>query len=69
MRKTTKKVKSKPLDKKVLTFFLIAFPTLMIIVVGIFVRNAWPFQILLALYQFIVLKPFLDDYYGGLASH
>jgi len=53
----------KRLDKKVLTFFLIAFPTLMIIALGMFYEDAWWVQILLAVYQFILLKQFLDNYY------
>jgi len=60
-------VKGKPtekrLDKKVLTFFLIAFPTIMIIALGMFYKDAWWVQILLAIYQFILLKQFLDNYY------
>jgi len=57
-----KKVKQTKVDKKILTFFLIAFPTLLIIALGM-LSNAWWAQILLAFYQFILLKQFLDNYY------
>ena len=50
-------------DKKVLTFFLIAFPTLLIIAIGMFYESIWWVQILFAIYQFILLKQFLDNYY------
>jgi len=50
-------------DKKILTFFLIAFPTLLIIALGMLNPNAWWAQILLAFYQFVLLKQFLDNYY------
>ena len=36
-------------DKKVLTFFLIAFPTLIIIALGLFYKGIWWAQILLAI--------------------
>ena len=57
------KKKKQELDKKVLTFFLIAFPTLMIIAFGMLNTNVWWAQIVLAFYQFILLKQFLDNYY------
>lgn len=50
-------------DKKILTFFLIAFPTLLIILLGAWVKDSWFIQIALALYQFILLKQYLDNYY------
>jgi len=59
-------VKQKPVakvDKKILTFFLIAFPTTLIIALGMINLNTWWAQILLAFYQFILLKQFLDNYY------
>ncbi len=52
------------LDMKVLTFFLIAFPTLLIIGLGMLHDNTWWAQILLAVYQFILLKRYLDNYYN-----
>jgi len=53
----------KKVDKKILTFFLIAFPTLIIIAIGMLAPGIWWVQILLAIYQFILLKQFLDNYY------
>jgi len=50
-------------DKKMLTFFLIAFPTLLVIALGMLSPNSWWAQILLAFYQFVLLKQFLDNYY------
>jgi len=53
-----------PLDKSVLTFFLIAFPTILIIIVGFMASKfGWVIQIALAIYQFLVLKQFVDNYY------
>ena len=53
-----------PLDKSVLTFFLIAFPTILIIIVGLMASKlGWVIQIALAIYQFLVLKQFVDNYY------
>jgi len=57
------KEKPKSVDKKILTFFLIAFPTLLIIALGMLVPAAWWAQVLLAFYQFVLLKQFLDNYY------
>ena len=51
------------LDKKVLSFFLIAFPTLLIIAMAMLAPGTWWAWILLAIYQFVMLKQFLDDYY------
>jgi len=50
-------------DKKVLTFFLIGFPTLLVIALGMLSPTTWWAQILIAFYQFVMLKQFLDDYY------
>ena len=61
MRKERKKL---PLDKSVLTFFLISFPTLLIIIVG-FMSGSWNWivQVAIAIYQFLILKQFIDNYY------
>lgn len=56
----------KPLNKKVLTFFLIAFPTVVIVALSMLVEGSWWAQILLAIYQFITLKQFIDSYYDVL---
>ena len=58
-----KENKTKPVDKKILTFFLISFPTILIVALGMLAPTAWWAQILLAFYQFILLKQFLDNYY------
>jgi len=60
-KKQTQKV-----DKKMLTFFLIAFPTLLIIALSMLTHNGWWAQILLAFYQFVLLKQFLDNYYEAI---
>jgi len=57
------KKKEQKVDKKILTFFLIGFPTLLIIAMAMLAPNTWWAQILLAVYQFILLKQFLDNYY------
>jgi len=57
------KKREKRVDKKILTFFLIAFPTILIIAIGLLTPTAWWAQIALAVYQFILLKQFLDNYY------
>jgi len=60
-----KKEKPKRVDKKMLTFFLITFPTLLIIVLANIGNQSWGWiiEIALAVYQFILLKQFLDNYY------
>jgi len=62
-KKNFKKKKPKKVDKKMLTFFLIAFPTLLVIALGMLNQNTWWAQVLIAFYQFILLKQFLDNYY------
>ena len=57
------KKESKKVDKKILTFFLIAFPTLLVIALGILYPGTWLVQILIAFYQFVLLKQYLDNYY------
>lgn len=58
------KLKSKKVDKKILSFFLISFPTLLIIALGSLIgENSWWAQLMLAIYQFILLKQYLDNYY------
>jgi len=48
---------------KVLTFFLLAFPTLLIIMMAQLAPQTWWAWILIAVYQFVMLKQFLDKYY------
>jgi len=58
-----KKVRKIPLNKKVLTFFMIAFPTVLIVAISYLAPEAWWAQILLAIYQFIILQQFVESYY------
>ena len=58
------KQKEKKVDKQVLSFFMIAFPTVLIIALFMIVEDAWWVTILLAIYQFVLLKQFLDTYYN-----
>lgn len=48
---------------KVLTFFLLAFPTLLIIMMAQLAPQTWWAWTLIAVYQFVMLKQFLDKYY------
>jgi hypothetical protein len=63
MKKETKKPTES--DKKsMLSFFLIAFPTLLIIIsMMIFPDTGYLIALALAIYQFVVLKQFIDEYY------
>lgn len=51
------------MDKKVFSFFTIAFPTILIIVTQNLFPKGWIISAGLAIYQFIIVKRFLDDYY------
>lgn len=51
---------------KVLSFFLLGFPTVLIIALGMLAPSVWWASILIAIYQFIMLKQFLDKHYGDL---
>jgi len=55
--------KSKEVDKKVFTFFVLAFPTILIVILGMVVPELWWANILLAVFQFVMLKQVLDNYY------
>ena len=48
---------------KVLTFFILSFPTILIIALAMLAPGTWWAWIVVAIYQFIVLKQFLDKYY------
>jgi len=63
MAKKKSEKRLQQVDKKILTFFLIAFPTLLIIALSMIAPNTWWAQILLAFYQFVLLKQVLDNYY------
>jgi len=64
MKIKKEKKQIKKTDRKVLTFFLLAFPTLLIIALGIFFPESWMMQVLIFFYQTVLLKQVLDDYYG-----
>ena len=52
--------------KKIVSFFLLGFPTLLIVILGMIQTEGWGIigvSILLAFYQFANLKQFLDHYY------
>lgn len=53
----------KEVDKKVFSFFVLAFPTILIVIFSMLDPNLWWANIFLAIYQFIMLKQFLDNYY------
>lgn len=61
-----KQEKPKRVDKKTLSFFLIGFPTLIIVANSMISPGTWWVNIILAVYQFVMLKQFLDDYYNVL---
>ncbi len=63
--KTQEKKKPKETDRKVLSFFLIMFPTVIIVSMGMLNPIGW-IMIVLAIYQSIMLKQFLDNYYDPL---
>ena len=66
LNKMKKKTEKHP-DKKVFSFFVLAFPTILIVCFGLLLPNtSWValIKILLAMYQFVMLKQFLDDYYA-----
>lgn len=54
---------SKEERSKALSFLMLAFPTLLIIAIMMLTPSAWWATLLLAIYQFIMLKQFLDKYY------
>lgn len=56
--------KKKDVDRKSLSFFMLGFPTLLIILIGLLNNSlVTMIQIVIAIYQFILLKQFLDNYY------
>ncbi len=61
-----KEEEEKEVDKKVFSFFVLAFPTILIIIFSMIAPSLWWANILLGLYQFIMLKQFLDNYYKGI---
>lgn len=53
--------------KKVFSFFILAFPTILIVILNRITPSAWWAGTLLAFYQLIMLKQFIDSHYdyGG----
>ena len=65
MTQKSKAVKKKA-DPKVRTFFLLAFPSILIVALAMLFPNSWEaaiIMIMLVVYQFIMLKQFIDQYY------
>ena len=54
---------NKEINRGVLSFFMLGFPTVIIICLSMLIENSWWVQILLAIFQFIMLKQFMDSYY------
>ena len=50
----------------VLSFFLIMFPTVLIVLIGMLYQDGWWIMIALAFYQLVMLKQFIDKYYNPL---
>ena len=66
--KKTEIGKPKKTDKKVLSFFLIGFPTILIVALAMIIPgDSWWVMILLSFYQFVMLKQFLDNYYDPIS--
>ena len=53
----------KEVDRKVFSFLQLAFPTVLIVALAMLTPDAWWALIVLAIYQMLVLKQFLDKYY------
>jgi|TARA_R100000093_G_C1927037_1_gene67481 hypothetical protein len=55
--------KQKPVDRKVLSFFILGFP--IIVLVLIMMLPEWRFAQVIALtfYELVLLKQFMDNYY------
>ncbi len=58
-----KNKEGREVDKKVFSFFVLAFPTILIVIFSMLAPALWWANIFLAIYQFILLKQFLDNYY------
>jgi len=55
--------KAKPVDRKVFSFFMIMFPSVLVVAIAMLAPLLWWAEIGLVVYQSIVLKQFLDQYY------
>ena len=63
VKKMEKPKEVKEVDKKVFSFFVLAFPTILIVIFSMLSPSLWWANIFLAIYQLIMLKQFLDNYY------
>ena len=60
-----KKKEVKPENRnKVLTAFILVFPLLILVIIGLV--NEWVLRITLFVYEAIILKNFIDDYYKNI---
>jgi len=59
------KKKLKQVDRKVLSFFILAVPTLLIAIVGMLTQSILGaiIMLVLAIFQFVMLRQLLDNYY------
>ncbi|MFW6130038.1 MAG: hypothetical protein ACOC56_02565 [Atribacterota bacterium] len=57
------KQEKKAVDKKTLSFFLIGTPTIIIVFLMMVPKFYWIAAMVLAFYQLILLKQFLENYY------
>ncbi len=67
MKKEKKEIKPSPkVDPKVRTFFLLSFPTILIIALATLFEpdiSVAVIMIMVAIYQFLMLKQFVDQYH------
>jgi len=59
-----KKVVDKTTKKKILTLFLLTFPTIIITAVPSGNWTLMMIRILLGIYQIVIIKNFIDEFYG-----
>ena len=57
------KKQTREVDKKVFSFLQLTFPTVMIVGLAMLTPEAWWALIVLAVYQMLLIKQFLDKYY------
>jgi len=59
-----KKEVDKPTKKKILTLFLLIFPTIIITAIPSGNWTLMTIRILLGIYQIVLIKNFIDEFYG-----
>lgn len=62
--KAKKRKPTKQEKQRILSFFLIMFPTLVVIILGRLSPEAWAVSILIAFWQMVMVKQFIDEYYS-----